>query len=78
MNKEMILQCQRLAAVIVAGTAAAWPGCEGARMDSAPAVPSYAQQTQQTLQAQIKEAPALFPGERPVPADVRGVEPVRH
>lgn len=60
MNKEMILQCQRLAAVIVAGTAAAWPECEGARMDSAPAVPSYAQQTTQTLNAQIKEAPALF------------------
>lgn len=55
-----IQDCQRLAAVIVAATAAAWPHCEDARCDSAPPVPSYAQQTKDTLNAQISEAPALF------------------
>lgn len=59
--KFQIEECRQLAALIVAGTMAAWPHCEDARCDSsAPAVPDYGQQTEQTLNAQIKEAPSLY------------------
>jgi hypothetical protein len=61
MKREQLKLCQEIAALIVAGTAAAWPGCAGARMgSSAPAVPDYGQQTAATLQAQVNEAPELF------------------
>jgi hypothetical protein len=59
-------ECQRLAAMIVTATAAAWPHCAGVRADVAgapPPQPNYYQDTLGTLQAQVQEAPALYQSE---------------
>lgn len=60
--REQMELALKAALVVVASTAAAWPGCEGARNGPGdpPPQPNYGQETRDTLQAQVDLAPQLY------------------